>query len=60
MCQLETKLKHQWVPRVNCGSKFHLLMSHTAGEGPDGTLGAHTITYGTWYSLLRATSPSLG
>ena len=37
-----------------------LSMSHIAVEDPGGTLGAHTITCETWYSLLRVTSPAPG
>ena len=49
-CQLgkqPTQLYHQWVPGINRGSKCQLSMSHTAGEGPGGTTGAHTFTCGT-------------
>ena len=44
----------------NWASKYQLSMFHTAGEGPGGTLGAHTFTCGTWYSLLWVTSPTPG
>ena len=33
---------------------------HTVGEGPGGTLDALTFTGGTWYNLLRVTSPAPG
>ena len=32
-------------------------MYHIVGEGPYGTLGAHTFTCETWYNLLQVTSP---
>ena len=32
---------HQWVPGINWGGQCQLSMSHTVGEGPGGTLGAH-------------------
>ena len=34
---------HQWVHGVNWGSKCQLSTSHTMGEGPGGTLDAHTF-----------------
>ena len=37
-----------------------LCMSLIAVEGPGGTLGAHSFTCETWYSLLRVTSPAPG
>ena len=35
-------------------------MSRIVGEDPGETLGAHTLTYETWYSLLWVTSPAPG
>ena len=37
-------------------SKCQLSMSCIVGEDPGGTLGAHTLTCETWYSLLQVTS----
>ena len=51
---------HQRVPGINWGIKYQLSMSHTACDGPGGTLGAHTFTCETWHSLLQVTSPATG